>query len=209
MTPAVETPPETPVTPPATPPATPPESTPPAAVTPPATPPAEPPPATPPATPEGLEPQAPASYTLTVPEKSPLAASDVERIKADAKAFGMTNAQAQKYLESQSKLVQDAVAQLEREHGELKADPVLGGANFEATQAHVNSALVWMFGDKVQEAREFFDRLALGNNRLLVAGLAKLGKATATDTAIRPGAGGTPPERKETKDVLFGSSSKA
>lgn len=203
MSTAVETP---PVTPPATPPVETPPSTPPATPpAPPATPPVETPPVTPPpAAPEGQEPQAPETYTLTLPDKSLLLDDDLGRVKEEAKALGLTNAQAQKYLEHRSQLVADAAARADREEADLRADPVLGGPQFDATVKSVTTAMEWLFADAndLKAVRGVFDAFGLGNNKTLVKGLARLGKALAEDSAVR--LGGPPrPERKDTKDVMY------
>lgn len=186
---------DTPVTPPATPPATPP-STPPAATTPPATPPVGTPPVTPPpATPEGHEPQVPETYTLTLPEKSPLTGIDLDRFKTEAKALGLTNAQAQKYVETQHTLVAQVIAQADKDLADLKADPVFGGAKFEATVQQANRGLRELAGDQYDVVKSLLIERGLGSNPALVKALAAFGAKFKEDGHVQANGAPTPPKK--------------
>jgi hypothetical protein len=189
-------------TPPATPPATPPV-TPPAAITPPATPPVTPPVTPPPAAPEGQEPHAPESYVLTLPEKSPLTGIDLDRFKVDAKALGLTNAQAQKYVESQHALVTEAIAQSDRELATLKADPVFGGTKFDATVKQADRGLRELGGAQYDALKTLLVDRGLGNHPVLVKALAAFGQKFKEDSPIASLSGGTP-EPKTVAERLYG-----
>jgi hypothetical protein len=140
---------------------------------------------------------------LTLPEKSPLTTVDLDELKADAKALALTTEQAQTLVRLRHELVTNALAQAAKEYGDLKADPVLGGANFETTQKHAEMGLKWMFDGDEPAARAFFEQFGLDNNKVLVKGLAKLGKATAEDTPIA-GSASTKKAEKTPEEVLYG-----
>jgi hypothetical protein len=177
--------------PPAAPPAAPPPAVPPAAVVPPAEPPASTPPAAPPVTPppaapEGQEPQVPEAYLLTLPEKSPLTGADLDRYRAEAKALGLTQVQAQKYVETQNTATVDAIKQLQKEHEDLKADPELGGAKLDQSLAHAKRGIVELFGPDAEKAKALIDNLGLGNNLVLVRAFARFGAKFKEDGAVPP-----------------------
>ena len=64
---------------------------------------------------------------------------------------------------------------------ELKADPKLGGANFEKTQSRVN-AVAAKFGDAA--FKEFMDASGVGNHPALVRMLAGIGAAMEQDSFV-------------------------
>jgi hypothetical protein len=94
-----------------------------------------------------------------------------------------------------------------QELADLKADPTLGGAQYDTTIKHVTDGLQWAFGDDAVVVRKLFDTYGLGNSKVLVRGLAKIGRALQED---HPNVGGgnrfTHVDRKPTEEVLFPSS---
>ena len=153
---------------------------------------------------KATEPHVPESYALTLPEKSPLTGEDLDRFRTEAKTLGLTNAQAQKYVEHQNALVTSAIQQLEREHTELKADPDIGGAHFEQTVKSVRRGMQEFFGADFQAAEQFFAESGFGNKKLLVKAFAKFGAQFKEDGAVAPGSS-TTPTKKSPAEVLYGT----
>jgi len=150
--------------------------------------------------------EAPApTYALTLPEGSPLDPTYFESLKTQATTLGLTETQAKEFVRLRSEEVQTAIAADAKGLEEIKADPILGGANYERTVRHAEAGLRWMFGADEPGAREFFQRFGLANNKVLVRGLARIGRVTAEDTATSPRSM-TRVEPKEHKDVLFAKS---
>jgi hypothetical protein len=154
--------------------------------------------------PEGQEPHVPETYTLALPEKSPLTGPDLDRFRGEAKALGLTQVQAQKYVESRNAEVVATIAQLDQDGADLKADPELGGAKWDATLKHTARGLKELFGPDEADAKAFIDRLGLGNNKLLVRALARFGAKFKEDSPVA-GAGGGNTEPKTLAERLYGS----
>jgi len=175
-------------------------------------------PAVPPVTPETPKappvetpkPETPVTPAAVVPEKyelkpsegTPFTAEIVDTIAANARELGLSQEQAQKYLETREKL---HIEGLEQHHGavaaeqakwlsDLKADPNLGGEKFTQTvteRANLLAKYEQMTGDKelvkVLTDTKFLDHPLF--NRLLNW----FAVATRED---KPPQGGTPPGEK-------------
>lgn len=190
---------------PATPPTTPAPPATPAAGAPP-TPPVTPPAGTPPAAP-ATPPVAPAPVSLKLPEGSLLDASALERTTAHVAALGLSPEVAQKHLEhvsaevsaylkgEETKLTQrtrvDWVA-------ELKADKDFGGQQYDQTCKLADRAFQ-LFGDPA--LGKALKDTGFGNFPPLVKWAARIGKAMADDTLVKPGAGG--PAGSRTLEEIF------
>ena len=122
----------------------------------------------------------------------------------EAKRLGLTNEQAQGLVQLRHELVSKAVAKLAQDHADVKADPDLGGAHYDTTLKHVQVAMAWMFGSDQAAAGAFFDQFGLSNNKVLVRGLAKLGKGLGDDTLVTPGRDNAP-GKKAPAEVLYGT----
>ena len=144
----------------------------------------------------------PAQYALTLPPDSPL---DLETVTAEAQALGLTNDQAQRLATARHTAVAAAVAAIHRDYAEVRADPELGGAHFETTVKHVQTAMTYLFGDDVAAAQDVFTRFGLANNKVLVKGLAKLGHNLKEDSPIDPGRADVTAKRSP-EEVLYGKS---
>lgn len=150
---------------------------------------------------QGGQPKAPDSYELTVPEgaESYIEADDITEIAAIAKARGWTAEQAQQALEDHADAIAERSAAF---RAEVEKDPVYGGKNLEQSQIQATRALdrMWPQGSPEREALgKLLTKTGFGNHRLIVGGLANLGKLMQEDnpTGQRPpsGAKATPEEK--------------
>lgn len=197
-----------PATPPEVPPATPPApetpAVPPADVTPPAIPPAgTPATTTEPTRTEGTTPAAPEKYELVLPDDSAhLTADDLSFLEAEAKAIGLSTEQAQQMVHArEAQLVATSARFLE----DAKADPEIGGAQWDATVKHALAGRDFVFqGQELEAITSFFDRSGFGNHRFFIRAMARVGRALAEDTPLQ-GRPLTAPVEKTAADVLFGA----
>jgi hypothetical protein len=129
------------------------------------------------------EPKVPDSYELTVPKgaESYIEADDVAEITAIAKERGWTAEQAQQALDDHA----DAIAARSAAfRAEVEKDPVYGGKNLEQSQIQATRALdrMWPQGTPEREALgKLLTKTGFGNHRLIVGGLANLGKLMQED----------------------------
>lgn len=126
---------------------------------------------------------APESYEdFKLPEGQSLDPEATNAFKESAKADNLSQAQAQKYVDMASGLVdrtlkgyQDAAAERITQWAEqTKADPVVGGPKYDE---NIKIALdaVSQFGDP--ELKQVFEEYGLGNNPALVRAFYRIGKA--------------------------------
>lgn len=146
----------------------------------------------------------PETYELTLPEQSPLQPVDLDDLRAEAKALGLTAAQAKTLVQVRHEAAKAAVEQTARDLAAIKADPVLGGAHYDTTVKHVEAGMRWVFGGDEVAARKALTERGLGNDLVLVRGLARIGKATAEDTPVG-GSSSATPEKKSAAEVLYGT----
>lgn len=126
---------------------------------------------------------APESYAdFTLPEGQELEPEATSVFKEAAKADNLSQAQAQRYVDLASGLVertlkgfQDAGTQrIEQWAEQLKTDPEVGGREYEAkVQIALNA--VGQFGD--EELKQTFTEYGLGNNPAIVRAFYRIGKA--------------------------------
>lgn len=153
---------------------------------------------------QGGQPKAPDSYELTVPEgaESYIEADDVAEIAAIAKAKGWTAEQAQQALEDHADAIADRSAAF---RAEVDKDPVYGGKHLEQTQLQATRALdrMWPKGSPEHAALgKLLTKTGFGNHRLIVGGLANLGKLMQEDNPH--GGSTTATTKRAPEDVLYG-----
>lgn len=153
------------------------------------------------------EPKVPDTYALTVPEGAEAFIDDgvIGEISTVAKANQWTNEQAQAALEN---IADQAVERAERYRMETVNDPIYGGDHLEQTQQHAERALdrMWPKGSKDAQAfRRLLTSSGYGNHRLILGGLANIGKLMAEDG---PTGGKTASaSARSAADVLYGEKS--
>lgn len=130
-----------------------------------------------------------------------------------AKEYGLTQAQAQKLVDLQAKtaaagetgraefLEQALKAQSDKWVNEIKSDPELGGAKFDATVSTAVKAISTFFGD---DFRQLLNDSGIGNNPALIRGMHKIGLAISEDKLVIPGSDASATEDKRPADVMFG-----
>ncbi len=149
---------------------------------------------------EPAKPAAPEKYDLKLPENSLLDATHVGKIAALAKANGLTNEQAQGYLEAESEAVATYVEQRkEAWKSEAIADPEIGG---DAAKQNVELAHRVLERYATPKLKEELNKTGYGNHPELVRMLVRLGKEMAPDSLVIPGtqSGG----KKSMEDVFYG-----
>ena len=126
---------------------------------------------------------APESYAdFTLPEGLELEPEATSAFKEAAKADNLSQAQAQKYVDMASGLVDRTLKgfqtqgqqRIEQWAEQLKTDPEVGGREYEAkVQIALNA--VGQFGD--EELKQTFTEYGLGNNPAIVRAFYRIGKA--------------------------------
>jgi hypothetical protein len=126
---------------------------------------------------------APEAYVdFTLPEGLELEPEATSAFKEAAKADNLSQAQAQKYVDMASGLVKKTLDGFQEQHtqrvaqwGEqAKADPVVGGRDYEAN-VQVALSAVTKFGDP--ELKQAFEEYGLGNHPAFVRAFYRIGKA--------------------------------
>ncbi len=139
-------------------------------------------------------------YTLTLPAETALEASAVERVTSFAKESKLEPATAQKVLALADaevaahvqKVKTDYEAKITGWESEVKADPELGGANYERTLMR-SKTVIDRFGDPAFV--EVLKSTGFGNYPALVRFINKIGAAMESDGGIRPGNNGSGGEK--------------
>lgn len=130
-----------------------------------------------------------------------------------AKELGLTQAQAQKLVDLQAKTA--AAGETGREEflakalktqsdtwvNEIKNDPELGGAKFDATVSTAVKAISTFFGD---DFRELLNDSGIGNNPALIRGMHKIGLAISEDKLVIPGSDASATEEVSAAKAMFG-----
>jgi hypothetical protein len=150
------------------------------------------------------EPKVPDTYELKVPEgaETYIEDDDIAQIATLAKAKGWTVEQAQEALEEHADAIADRSAAF---RAEVDKDPVYGGKHLEQTQLQASRALDRMWPTDSPEHKalgKLLTKTGWGNHRLIVGGLANLGKLMQEDSpgGSRAASGGKPtPE-----DLFYG-----
>lgn len=125
---------------------------------------------------------APEKYEFTAPAGMELDADAVAKFEPIARDLNLTNEQANKLVALQAELVaaqtQANIQQVAEWVSTAKADPDIGGAQFDASLSHARKA-VDFFG--TPQLKEDFDRLGFGNHPELFRAFVKIGRAMAED----------------------------
>jgi hypothetical protein len=132
---------------------------------------------------------APEKYEFKAPEGVTLDEKEMAKYEPIFREANLTNEVAQKlidqYAADHKAKDSDAVAQIVKVHdewlGQLKADPVIGGLNFDTTAKHAQSVIA-RYG--TPELKQFLKESPVGSHPELVRMLATIGKAMAEDTVI-------------------------
>jgi hypothetical protein len=154
----------------------------------------------------------PDKYDIKLPDGSLLDAGAVEKASSFAKDLGLSNENAQKLLDRESAAIlgyqQAQATQLKNQNdttwkNELIADKEFGGQAFDENgEIAYNAASKW-FGDEFCTA---IKQMGINHHPLLFKGLVRLGKASANDKLVIPGAQGDGQERIQ--DVFYPSMKK-
>jgi hypothetical protein len=135
------------------------------------------------------------------------------KFNATAKELGLTQAQAQKLVDLQAEtaaagetgreefLAQALKAQSDAWVNEIKSDPELGGAKFDATVSTAVKAISTFFGD---DFRQLLNDSGIGNNPALIRGMHKIGLAISEDKLVIPGSDASATEEPSAAKTLFG-----
>lgn len=130
-----------------------------------------------------------------------------------AKELGLTQAQAQKLVDLQAKtaaagetgreefLAQALKTQSDTWVNEIKNDPELGGAKFDATVSTAVKAISTFFGD---DFRQLLNDSGIGNNPALIRGMYKIGLAISEDKLVIPGSDASATEEVSAAKAMFG-----
>lgn len=135
----------------------------------------------------------PEKYELKLADGSFLKPADIERISATAKEKGLSNEEAQALLDgehAQSQAFFDArkaeyQKQVEGWKEAVASDPEFGGDNF-AKSAEQAKRSIEKYG--TPELQNLMDSSGFGNHPEVFKFFAKLGKESADDTFVKPGA---------------------
>lgn len=132
---------------------------------------------------------------------------------AVAKELGLTQAEAQKLVDLQAKtaaagetgreefLAQALKTQSDAWVNEIKSDPELGGAKFDATVSTAVKAISTFFGD---DFRQLLNDSGIGNNPALIRGMHKIGLAISEDKLVIPGSDASATENVSAAQAMFG-----
>ena len=140
---------------------------------------------------------APIEYAFTAPDGVELDVALIEQVTplfADAK---LPPATAQKVVDAYAAHVaardtaaaEAHAAQVQVWADEVRADPLIGGANLKATLASAHRAIHQFGGDPL---KALLNETGLGNHPVLVRAFAAAGAAVSEDTTIRGSSGGIP-----------------
>lgn len=133
------------------------------------------------------------SYDLKMPENSLLSESAVDEIAQVAKEQGLSNDQAQKFLDMQSAAISDFQQRMETSHHEqveswgeeIRADKYLGGENLGKNAELAKRAVSELVGDDFLNE---LDETGYGNHPKLFKLLVSVGKQMYADDLVLAGA---------------------
>lgn len=146
--------------------------------------------------------KAPAEYKLTIPDGVEMSDDVVKLYVDEAKELGLTPEQAQKRLERDIAAVATRTKALE---DDLKADPVLGGKNLEATLELARKGKEAFLPKDSEEAvliNGWLNSTGLGNHKALVRAFARLGQLVGEEKLVQGAGGGE--GQKTAAEVLYG-----
>jgi len=127
-------------------------------------------------------------YELSIPDDSSMTDADRDSVVEFAKEHELEPTVAQAVLERDAARAAQARADwhatVQEMRAEVEADPKLGGDNLQATIKNAKAAVTHYFG---ADFADELDRTGFGNNRKLVAGLARIGADMAESTHLAQG----------------------
>jgi len=158
--------------------------------------------------------EVPETYAdFVMPEGVEVDAAMLTEFSTVAKELGLTQAQAQKLVDLQTKaatagetgrqtqLEAALQAQSDAWVNEIKNDPELGGAKFDATVSTAVKAISTFFGD---DFRALLNESGIGNNPALIRGMYKIGAAISEDKMVIPGSDASATEEPSAAKAMFG-----
>ena len=149
----------------------------------------------------------PSKYELAIPKDSFLTAADVERISAEAKAKGLSNADAQALLERDGKLLSSNAERQQTHLSEVtarwaddsKADKEIGGETLPQNAEMARRVIARYGTDALKKGLE---ETGFGNHPELLRVFSRIGKAMSEDQLVLPGAKAA--GKKSMEDVFYG-----
>lgn len=141
----------------------------------------------------------PEKYDLKLSEDSPLDPAHLAQFERLAKQQGLSQDEAAAALKRQEAEVSTIYENLsEQWKTDTKNDPEIGGAKFEENVNHAHQALERFGSPALKQA---LNKTGYGNHPELIRAFAKVGRAMADDTFIRPG--GSMPTKEKTLEEIF------
>jgi hypothetical protein len=147
--------------------------------------------------------KAPDKYEL--PKDGPLGEADLAALTTEAKALGLTQAQAKQFVEQRAAAI-DAVANTDYE--ELKNDPKIGGDKLPETEQLAEKGLAWFLSHADADEAAAINALLVtsgkGNYKGLVRIFRAIGQLQAEDNpALRAKGAGDGDAKRDHVDVLY------
>lgn len=149
--------------------------------------------------------KAPEKYALTLPEGGRLDKGDLSYVETLAREAGMSNEDAQAWVNEQHNAIE---AQSARFLAETKADKELGGAKLPETQQLAKAAIDRIFpeGDPHRDGFLNFLRRGGGDNNInAVRALVRIGKLMAEDSVVGGTGGGGKKDDTPLADRMYPS----
>lgn len=159
--------------------------------------------------------KAPVEYKeFTLPEgvkaDDPAVKAGIESFKAIAAAAGMSQDDAQKLVDQHFSDLREAANQpyklwedtQAKWQGEVKADPEIGGTNYEPMKASIAKAIDKFGGKEAAKVREAFNFTGAGNHPEIIRFLSRMAKAVNEPGHVAGGAAVTP-DPKNPASVLY------
>jgi len=148
----------------------------------------------------------PERYDLKLPEGTLLQTADVDRLKAEAKALGLTQAEAQEYLDTHHKAISSfheaQVKQVDEIHAgwrkDAEADKEIGGEAFKGN-VELGKRVVERFG--TPEFKRVLTASGLGNHPEVIRVFARIGKIMSEDQFVHASTQTTKP--KTDGEILY------
>lgn len=143
------------------------------------------------AKPDAAKDAAPTDLQLKLPDGVQADAALLDGFKATAKELGLDSAKAQKvldlYVKAQTDAQQKWIAEVEGWRQQVKADPEVGGQNFEASNA---KARRWIAKYGSPEMAEVFNSTGAGNHLSVFRAISRAGGDLAEDSVAGATGGG-------------------
>lgn len=154
------------------------------------------------------KPVVPEKYELKLGKDSPLDASDIAKIEADAKAQGLSNEDAQKLVEGKESAFAEfhgrqqefMKSQQKAWVDEIQADKEIGGKNLKENIEIAHRGMNRWADD---EFKKVLSQTGLGNNPHLIRTFYRIGKAMENDRAVLDGKASAPPKKASRESKLY------